>query len=165
MDKIVIYTDGACAGNPGVGGWAAVVIRIGCDDILEFSGGFFLTTNNRMELMAAIVALESLEVPSDVTLHSDSKYLVNTMSEGWARNANCDLWERLYAVAAAHSIRWVWVRGHSGDSLNERCDELAAAESVKGDHPPDDGYMHVVGFGRDVTGYESEMGYIHSCSR
>jgi ribonuclease HI len=133
---VEVFTDGACSGNPGPGGWAAL-LRVG-RRTKELSGSEPRTTNNRMELMAAIAALEALRRPCDVTLTSDSNYLVLGMTEwigGWQargwRNAakkpveNRDLWERLLAAAAPHRIRWTWIRGHGGHPENERCDDLA----------------------------------------
>ena len=136
-DRVVdIYTDGACKGNPGVGGWGAL-LRSG-DHTRELHGGEALTTNNRMELTAVIRALEALKRPSRVRLHTDSKYVQQGISSwihqwkkrGW-RTAdkkpvkNEDLWRELDAVAGLHEIEWIWVRGHSGHEGNERADELA----------------------------------------
>jgi len=134
--RVSIWTDGACSGNPGPGGWGAV-LRYGGHE-KELKGGEPLTTNNRMELTAAIEALESLTRPCPVTLHTDSQYLrsgVTGWLDRWKRNGwrtadrkpvrNEDLWRRLDAAAARHEVRWLWVRGHAGDELNERADELA----------------------------------------
>ena len=134
--RVLIWTDGACSGNPGPGGWGAV-LRYGSHE-KELKGGEPLTTNNRMELTAAIEALESLTRPCPVTLHTDSQYLrsgVTGWLDRWKRNGwrtadrkpvrNEDLWRRLDAAAARHEVRWLWVRGHAGDELNERADELA----------------------------------------
>lgn len=135
-DLAVIHTDGACSGNPGPGGWAAILQWRGHEK--ELSGGERMTTNNRMELMAAIVALESLKRPVPVRLVTDSQYLRNGItkwlkdwkSRGW-RTAdkkpvkNKDLWERLDAAVAEHEIDWAWTKGHAGDELNNRADELA----------------------------------------
>ena len=134
---VEIYTDGACSGNPGPGGWGAV-LRYG-DHVRELSGGEATpTTNNRMELMAAIQALESLTRPSRIRLHTDSAYLRNgimTWLAGWKRNnwrtaskqpvKNEDLWRRLDTASARHEIQWLWVKGHAGDPGNERADALA----------------------------------------
>ncbi len=133
---VVIYTDGACSGNPGPGGWGAILIY--GDHRKEISDGEKETTNNRMELMAAIVALEALKRPSRVELHTDSSYLKNGITEwierwkanGW-RTANkkpvknVELWQRLDEARARHQIDWHWVRGHAGHPENERADELA----------------------------------------
>jgi ribonuclease HI len=133
---IIIYTDGACKGNPGPGGWG-VVLRSGAHE-KTLHGGEPQTTNNRMELMAAIMALEALKRPSRVLLHTDSQYVLKGMTEwidGWKRRGwttadkkpvkNVDLWQRLEKAAAPHTLRWVWVRGHTGDPGNEQADQLA----------------------------------------
>jgi ribonuclease HI len=135
-ERIEIWTDGACSGNPGAGGWGAV-LKAG-EHEKELSGGEPLTTNNRMELMGAISALEALKRPSAVILHTDSQYVRNgilTWMKGWKRNGwktaskepvkNEDLWKRLDAARAPHDIDWRWVRGHAGDPMNERADALA----------------------------------------
>ncbi len=136
MKKIVIYTDGACKGNPGPGGWGALLEYKGTQKKLR--GGEALTTNNRMELMAAIVALETLKEPCAITLNTDSKYMMQGLNEwlpawkarGW-RTAdkkpvkNQDLWERLDAAVQRHQIDWQWVKGHAGDPGNEAADQLA----------------------------------------
>ena len=134
--QVTIHTDGACSGNPGPGGFGAI-LQWG-DHTKELKGGEAYTTNNRMELMAAITALESLKRTCTVDLHTDSQYLRNgimTWIKGWKRNGwktadrkpvkNVDLWQRLDAALANHTVRWHWVRGHSGHDLNERADELA----------------------------------------
>jgi ribonuclease HI len=133
---VVIHTDGACSGNPGPGGFGAI-LAFG-DLVRELKGGEPHTTNNRMELMAAIAALEALKRPCLVDLHTDSQYLRNgVMSwiKQWKRNGwrtadkkpvkNVDLWQRLEAAMRKHRVRWHWVRGHAGDAMNERADELA----------------------------------------
>ena len=141
---IVIYTDGGCRGNPGPGGYGAIIIN--GKKRIELAQGFRLTTNNRMELMACLVALAALEKPTDVVLHSDSSYVVNGIEKGWARKwrakdwmrtkkdpaENADLWARLLDLCDRHRVRFVWVRGHAGNRENERCDELAttAADGV-----------------------------------
>lgn len=137
--RVAIWTDGACSGNPGPGGWAAI-LALG-DRRRELSGGEPDTTNNRMELMAAIMALEALKRPCAVDLHTDSQYVKNGLTgwiHGWKRNGwktadrkpvkNAELWMRLDEAAARHDIRWHWVKGHAGDPENERADELARAE-------------------------------------
>ena len=134
--QVTIHTDGACSGNPGPGGFGAI-LQWG-DHTKELKGGEAHTTNNRMELMAAITALESLKRTCTVDLHTDSQYLRNgimTWIKGWKRNGwktadrkpvkNVDLWQRLDAALANHTVRWHWVRGHYGHDLNERADELA----------------------------------------
>ena len=140
MKHVMIYTDGACRGNPGPGGWGAVLVYGNVEK--ELSGAEDNTTNNRMELMAAIRALSILKEPCQVTLTSDSKYLVDGVSEwldGWrTRNfhkvKNPDLWRELDALLARHRVELVWVRGHDGHAYNERCDRLAtaAADSLIG---------------------------------
>jgi ribonuclease HI len=134
--RVVIHTDGACSGNPGPGGWGAILQWGG--HTRELKGGEAHTTNNRMELMAAIVALETLKRPCDVDLHTDSQYLrqgITGWIHGWKRNGwktadkkpvkNADLWQRLDLAVDRHTVHWHWVRGHSGHDLNERADELA----------------------------------------
>jgi ribonuclease HI len=133
---IVIYTDGACSGNPGPGGWGAILMS--GPHRKELSGGEADTTNNRMELLAAISALEALKKPSKVELHTDSNYVKDGISKwihGWKRNGwktadkkpvkNAELWQRLDAARARHEIDWRWVKGHAGHPENERADELA----------------------------------------
>ena len=143
--QVSIFTDGACLGNPGPGGWGTVLVHPQKRKTL--SGGFRLTTNNRMEMTAAIEALSSLKRPCEVVLTTDSQYLVKGMTEwmsGWVRKGwvnskkepvlNRELWERLLALSKVHKIRWAWVRGHNGHPENERCDELArgAIEALRG---------------------------------
>lgn len=140
-DKVIIYTDGGCNPNPGVGGWGAVLRYR--DKVKELSGGEVNTTNNRMELTAAVRALEALTRPCPVVLCTDSQYLKNGITSwlpAWKRNGwkrkrgnlkNIDLWRRLDELTAGHDICWRWVRGHAGDAYNERCDELATREIEK----------------------------------
>ncbi len=136
LPKVVIHTDGACSGNPGPGGWG-VILESGAHR-KELAGGEALTTNNRMELMAAIVALETLKAPSEVDLYTDSNYLrggITTWIKGWKKNGwrtvdrkpvkNAELWERLEKASEPHTVRWHWVKGHVGHDSNERADELA----------------------------------------
>ncbi|BAT60024.1 ribonuclease HI [Variibacter gotjawalensis] len=133
---VTIFTDGACSGNPGPGGWGAVLIYNGHEKDLH--GGEAHTTNNRMELMGAISALETLKRPCTVDLHTDSQYMRNGIMQwihGWKRNGwktadkkpvkNADLWQRLEAAIGRHQVRWHWVKGHAGDVMNERADALA----------------------------------------
>ncbi len=142
--RIEIHTDGACSGNPGPGGWGAL-LRSGTTE-KELSGGELLTTNNRMEMMAAICALESLKCPCHIDLYTDSQYVQKGISEwlpGWVRKGwknakgeavkNQDLWQRLLSASAPHSVKWHWVKGHAGHAENERVDALAraAADSYK----------------------------------
>ena len=135
-ETITIWTDGACSGNPGPGGWGAI-LRLGGAD-RELSGGEAATTNNRMELTAAISALRTLDAPSDVDIHTDSQYVrggITGWMAGWKRNGwrtadrkpvkNIELWQQLDVAAARHTIRWHWVKGHAGHPENERADELA----------------------------------------
>jgi len=134
--RIDIWTDGACSGNPGPGGWGAIVVVDGAER--ELSGGERATTNNRMELMGAIAAIESLPPGAHATLHTDSQYVKNgltTWIHSWKRNGwktadkkpvkNVDLWQRLEAAAREHTVTWKWVKGHAGDPMNERADALA----------------------------------------
>ncbi|MEG1683584.1 MAG: ribonuclease HI [Oscillospiraceae bacterium] len=141
MKTITIYTDGACSGNPGPGGWAAVLLY-GAHS-RELSGGEKNTTNNRMELTAVISALELLREPCAVELYSDSKYVIDGLEKGWAAGwkkrgwiksdkkpaLNPDLWERLLLLTAQHDMRYHWVKGHADTVYNNRCDELAVAQS------------------------------------
>ncbi len=143
MKKVMIYTDGACKGNPGPGGYGAILVYGAREK--EFSGGESDTTNNRMELLAAITALEALKEPCDVTLTSDSKYLVDAVTKGWVYSwkkkgwkksdgktaLNTDLWERLLPLLDTHTVEFVWIKGHDGHEYNERCDRLAVAEAEK----------------------------------
>ncbi len=149
---IIIYTDGACEGNPGPGGYGVVLLHGGRRK--ELSGGYCLTTNNRMELMAAIVGLEALTEPSRVTLYSDSRYMVDAVTKGWARRwqandwrrkggevaANVDLWERLLPLCDRHDVEFVWVRGHAGDPENERADFLSYRAIEHEGLPADEGF-------------------------
>lgn len=137
MKEVTLYTDGACRGNPGRGGYGAILVYGKYEK--ELSGGEALTTNNRMELMAAIVGLEALREPCAVTLYSDSKYLVDAYLQGWIYGwrdkgwtkggkdglKNPDLWARLYELTEKHQVSFVWVKGHAGHPYNERCDQLA----------------------------------------
>ena len=149
---VTIYTDGACIGNPGPGGYGTVLLS--GERRKELSGGFSNTTNNRMEILAAIVGLEALKKPSAVTLYSDSRYLVDAIEKGWAvkwqangwmrnkkdRAVNPDLWERLLALTKQHDVEFRWVRGHAGNKENERCDKLAVAAAKGKNLAVDSGY-------------------------
>lgn len=141
MEKIHIYTDGACSGNPGPGGYGAIIVyEDGYEE--ELSGGEGMTTNNRMEIMGIIEALEYLQEPSDVVVTSDSEYVCNTFNKGWINGwikknwkksdgkpvLNRDLWERLLDAMEIHDVKFVHVRGHNGHHYNERCDRLAVYE-------------------------------------
>lgn len=139
MLHVDIYTDGACRGNPGPGGWGAVLVYEGKEK--ELSGGEASTTNNRMELSSAIAALSALRFPCQVTLTSDSKYLTDAVNRGWLRDwqkrgwkksdkspvLNVDLWQQLVELLRIHEVTLVWVKGHAGHPYNERCDALATA--------------------------------------
>ena len=145
MRHVDIYTDGACRGNPGAGGWGAILVYNGIEK--ERSGGEASTTNNRMELSAAIAALSALKEPCDVTLTSDSKYMIDGITKGWAKSwkskgwrkadkspaLNPDLWDELLNLIDKHNVTFIWVRGHAGHPYNERCDKLATyfADSLK----------------------------------
>jgi ribonuclease HI len=149
VKKVTIYTDGGCQGNPGPGGYGAVLLY--GEHRKELSGGYKLTTNNRMELLACIAALEALKEKCDVTVYSDSKYVVESFEKGWAKRwringwkrnkkdkaENPDLWGRLLDISEEHEVKFKWVKGHAGNSENERCDKLAA-EAAKQDNLPKD---------------------------
>ncbi len=153
---VAIYTDGACIGNPGPGGYG-VVLLFG-ENRKELSGGFLRTTNNRMEVLAAIEGLKLLNEKCSVTLYSDSRYLVEAMEKGWAsrwkkkgwrRNKkekalNPDLWDALLGLCEYHAVRFEWVKGHSGNPENERCDQLATAAASEPNLPRDTGYENPV---------------------
>ena len=142
MKKVTIYTDGACSGNPGPGGWGAV-LKYG-EAQKELSGGDAHTTNNRMEVTAAIEALKALKEGCEVDLYSDSKYLVDSINKGWLQNwvklgfvkkgkpvPNTELWKELLVMLDKHKVNFIWVKGHAENEYNNRCDELAVAESRK----------------------------------
>jgi len=143
MKQVTIYTDGACSGNPGPGGWGAI-LQYGPHE-KELSGGEGMTTNNRMELTGVIAALECLKEPCIVELWSDSKYVIDALEKGWAKSwrakgwiksdkkpaLNSDLWERLLALCERHTVHLHWVKGHAENEYNNRCDVLAVAESKK----------------------------------
>lgn len=140
MKNVSIYTDGACSGNPGKGGWGAVLVYNGKEK--ELSGGNPETTNNRMELTAVIKALEALNEPCNVTLTTDSKYVCDAVNKGWVYSwmkngwkkadkkpaLNVDLWQELLELLKIHNVDFVWVKGHNGHQYNERCDRLAVSE-------------------------------------
>jgi ribonuclease HI len=152
LKRVTIYTDGACLGNPGPGGYG-VILQYG-DHRKELSGGYRLTTNNRMELTAAIKGLAALKEPCQVQLISDSEYLVNAIEKGWARRwqangwhrqnkkmaENRDLWENILKLCDKHQVRFEWIRGHTGHSENERCDQLAVLAAQSPELPEDIGY-------------------------
>jgi ribonuclease HI len=137
MKKVELYTDGACRGNPGRGGWGAILVYAGREK--ELSGGEPMTTNNRMELMAAIAGMEALKEPCEIVLTSDSKYLVDAINQGWLESwkkrgwkkadrspvLNVELWQKIDELLNIHKVTFVWVHGHTGHPYNERCDVLA----------------------------------------
>ena len=143
MTKVIIYTDGACSGNPGPGGWAAILIS--GDTKKEISGGSLNTTNNIMELTAILEGLKALKYACEVEVYSDSAYSVNAFNQGWIYNwvkkgwktadgspvKNKEIWEELYNLTKIHNVKFFKVKGHSDDELNNRCDELARAEIAK----------------------------------
>lgn len=142
MKKVKIYTDGACSGNPGPGGWGAILKYGNVEK--EISGGEALTTNNRQELLGVISALEILKEPCIVEIYSDSKYVVDAINKkwvyewelkGWKRKtgevANPDLWQRLLPLLEKHTVTFIWIKGHSDNEYNERCDKMAVKESKK----------------------------------
>jgi ribonuclease HI len=152
LKHVEIYTDGACTGNPGPGGYG-VILRYG-EKEREISGGYCLTTNNRMELTAAIIGLRALRYPCRVTLYTDSQYLANGITKGWAirwrangwRKANKeptlnpDLWSTILDLCETHEVRFCWVKGHAGHDENERCDRLSVSAAAAVDLEPDPGY-------------------------
>lgn len=143
MKKVEIFTDGACSGNPGPGGYGVVMRYKGIEK--ELSGGNSQTTNNRMELSAVIAGLSALKEPCEVTITSDSKYIIDAIQKGWAKKwkannwikadkkkaLNSDLWNELLSLLDKHKVEFIWVKGHAGHPENERCDELAVMESQK----------------------------------
>ena len=143
MKTVEIFTDGACSGNPGPGGWGAILRYKGVEK--ELSGGEPETTNNRMELTAVISALSALKEPCNVQLYSDSKYIIDAVTKGWAKNwkakgwikgdkkpaLNSDLWDTLLSLLDKHTVEFIWVKGHAGHPENERCDALARDEVAK----------------------------------
>ena len=151
-NSVEIYTDGACSGNPGPGGYG-VILKYGALE-KEFSGAFLETTNNRMELTAAITGLQKLTRPCSITLYSDSQYLVDAMNKGWAiswRNnnwrlkskgkaKNIDLWQQILELSSLHQVKWVWVRGHADNPFNNRCDTLATSAIKEKEPLEDKGY-------------------------
>jgi ribonuclease H len=152
MKHLDIYTDGACSGNPGAGGYGAVLLYK--DARKELSQGYKVTTNNRMEMLAVIKALEILKEPCNVTLYSDSKYVVDSITKGWVYNwkkknwiksdkkkaLNIDLWERMLKLLEVHNVDFVWVKGHADNVENERCDELARMAITSGNLIEDENF-------------------------
>ncbi|MBI2851833.1 MAG: ribonuclease HI [Chloroflexi bacterium] len=155
VKQIAIHVDGACTGNPGPGGYGVILDYQGYRK--EISGGFRMTTNNRMEVMGVVVALESLKGPCETTIYSDSQYLVRAMTEGWARRwkannwrrnkkdkvLNPDLWDRLLNLCDRHRTSFIWVKGHNANPENERCDQLATEAAGKHNLPADPGYESI----------------------
>ncbi len=145
LKQVTLYTDGACQGNPGPGGYGAILVY--GEKRREISAGYRLTTNNRMEILAVISGLETLRYPCAVTVYTDSQYVANSMSKGWARrwrdngwmrNAkeraiNVDLWDKMLSLCEKHKISFIWVRGHAGHPENERCDALSVAAAKNKD--------------------------------
>lgn len=154
--NIIIYTDGAAQGNPGRGGYGTVLIS--GKHRKELSGGFKLTTNNRMELLAVIIGLEALKIAgSNVTIYSDSKYVVDAIEKAWVfrwrktgfkKKKNVDLWRRLLNVYEKHQVKFIWIKGHANIKENERCDQLAVQASLKPGLPDDSGYIQENGQGK-----------------
>ncbi len=154
MREVRIYTDGSCLNNPGPGGWAAILTLDGSDYRREISGAYRLTTNNRMEIMAAIKALEALNQPCEVHLFTDSQYLRNAVEKGWISSwqrknwkkadnkpvLNADLWKLFVRASANHKLKIHWIKGHAGHEENERCDILAKGRAQEKDLPPDEIY-------------------------
>ena len=152
MKEVIIHTDGACSGNPGPGGFGCV-LRYN-ENRRELSGGFRKTTNNRMEIIAAVRGLEALKFPCSVKLYSDSKYLVNAIEKGWAKRwrannwkrnktesaKNPDLWKILLELCTVHQVKFIWVKGHASNKENNRCDELAVAAATGRELPADSAF-------------------------
>jgi len=145
MKKVRIYTDGACSGNPGPGGWGAILIYGETEK--ELSGSEAVTTNNRMELISVITALEALREPCEVELYTDSQYISNAVNLGWLESwkkrgwsrkggdvKNLDLWMKLVPLLESHKVTFNWVKGHAENEYNNRCDELAVAARIEGSH-------------------------------
>jgi ribonuclease HI len=152
LKEVTIYTDGACTGNPGPGGYGIVLLH--GEKRRQISAGFRRTTNNRMEVLAAIVGLEALKYPCKVTIFTDSQYLVNSIEKRWVHAwrakgwkkadgkpaVNVDLWQRLLPLLEMHKVKFSWVRGHAENAENNLCDELAVAAAHQPNLPPDEGY-------------------------
>ncbi len=152
LKAVTIYTDGACSGNPGRGGYGVVLIH--SEQRKELAGGFRLTTNNRMEIIAAVTGLQSLKQRCVVKLYTDSRYVVDSITKGWAKRwrakdwkmpgggtrPNADLWLRLLEACTQHDVQFIWVRGHASNRENNRCDELAVQAARGADLPVDGGY-------------------------
>jgi ribonuclease HI len=166
---VTIYTDGGCIDNPGPGGYGVVLLYK--NRRKELTGGFRRTTNNRMEILAAIAGIEALRTKCRVTVYSDSQYLVNAIERGWARRwqargwwrnreeraHNPDLWARLLQLCEQHEVRFRWVRGHAGNKENERCDTLARETARRRDLPQDTGYEAAAGGARAARNFYPEL--------
>lgn len=153
MKKVIIHTDGSCLGNPGDGGWAAILQVSNVSHTKEICGGFGATTNNRMEMMGVIEGLLALKEPCIVEVFSDSQYVCNSVKKGWLNSwiknnwiksdkkpvKNQDLWEKFIPLLAKHEVKFTWVKGHNGHVLNERCDVLAREQASRHDLPKDTG--------------------------
>ncbi|MBE6440771.1 MAG: ribonuclease HI [Desulfovibrio desulfuricans] len=154
MQKVIIHTDGSCLGNPGPGGWAAVIKDESGHYKFEISGGYALTTNNRMEILAVVEALQFLKEPSEAEVWSDSRYVCDSVEKGWIQSwqnkgwvksdrkpvLNMDLWQRLLPLLATHKVKMRWLKGHAGHPENERCDTLARTQASRLILPEDEGY-------------------------
>lgn len=155
MKQVIIHTDGSCLGNPGPGGWAAVLRLQDSGYRKEISGGYALTTNNRMEILAVLEALAALKERCEVSLYTDSQYVRNAVEKRWLQSwqrqrwlkadkkpvKNVDLWQALLPLLEQHKVRFFWLRGHAGHAENERCDLLARQQAALPDLPPDPGFM------------------------
>lgn len=155
LKKVTIYTDGSCLGNPGPGGWAAILRLDGTDIFKEISGGAALTTNNRMEITGVLEGLNALKETCQVVVHTDSRYVADAIGKGWiwgwqkkywqtaAKKAvkNVDLWKKLLPLLNKHDVQFEWLRGHVGNADNERCDVLARQQASRDDLQPDMGYL------------------------
>ena len=163
MKKVTIYTDGGCSGNPGPGGYGAVLLYE--NNRKEISEGYRLTTNNRMEMLACIKALEILKYPCEINLFSDSKYVINGIEKGWAKKweannwkrnknemaKNPDLWSRLLRLCETHNVTFTWVKGHAGNKENERCDELTNIVRASDNLQIDKGHNKQINTGLDFS--------------
>ena len=155
--NIVVYTDGGCQRNPGgVGGYGVVVLNIDTGEFHEYTDSFASTTNNRMEVMAILRALqETSNIDEPITIVSDSQYAIYCAEGAWSRNKNVDLWEEYERLSSGRTIKYLWVRGHSGNTFNERCDELATLAMQSNHHNFDDAYERDQAFGSQIDSYTS----------
>ena len=157
VNHYIVYTDGSCIPNPGPGGWGAVIIENGLPR--ELSGKEAATTNNRMEVTAVIEALKEVAKESEIVVYSDSTYVINTMMKNWKRNKNKDLWELLDREMAGRKVRWEWVKGHSGDPLNERADRLAHGAATSISNPKKKDINEDMGLSEDLK--RKKVGLTH----